>query len=488
MTRQYRVLIAIGSVLAFAACSPDSPNLVAPISAARNVPIRNPNSGRYILASNSGFPSDLATKVAKLGGKLERVHKGAGIAVVTNIPAGNLNQLNSIAGVDDVEPDFQISLNLPVAPIRSDVSAIASIGATSATNPSAAARYSFQWNMRLIGADKAWNAGKFGSSTVTVAIMDTGIDYDAPDLNGLVDLSRSVSFIPSDDSITATYFPSRNDISDYNGHGTNVATQVSSKAVALAGVTSMTTLIGVKVLDGQGSGPLSAVLTGVLYAADHGANVANMSLGGTFGKAGNGRYVNLIRQVFNYANSKGMLVVVAAGNDATDLDNNGRVFAEYCDAPHVICVSAVGPAVASDDPNSPAYYTNFGRKSIDVAAPGGNADAAGGFTVSNWPWGADIASWVWSYCSKTSLVFDSTGTVLGYAGCQGGNLLNGYIGTSQASPHVAGLAALLMADEGTRDPSRIKKKIEKTAIDFGKRSKDAYYGKGRISVSNALGF
>jgi subtilisin family serine protease len=122
-----------------------------------------------------------------------------------------------------------------------------------------------------------------------------------------------------------------------------------------------------------------------------------------------------------------------------------------------------------------------------VAGPGGNADEADGFPVSNWPWGPDIASWVWSYCSKTSLVFDSTGAVLGYAGCQGGNLLNGYIGTSQATPHVAGLAALLMAEKGTGNPARIKMLIEKSAIDLGKHSKDPYYGKGRISVSNALG-
>lgn len=487
MNQRFRLSAALVSAIVFAACSPDGTNPVAPVSAARNVPTTGSTSGRYILASTAGFGSDLAAKVAALGGKLERVHTAAGMAVVSNIPAANAAQLSSLQGVDDVEPDINISLDLPVPPARSSLSSSATDAATSQSNPAAAARYSFQWNMRLIGAEKAWAAGKLGSASVTVAIMDTGIDYDAPDLNGLVDLSRSVSFIPSDDSITARYFPGRNDISDYNGHGTNVATQVSSKAVALAGVTSKTTLIGVKVLNGQGTGPLSTVLTGVLYSADHGADVANMSLGGSFAKPGNQRYVNLIKRIFNYANTKGMLVTVAAGNDSEDLDHNGNVYQAYCDAPHVICVSAVGPAVASDDPNTPAFYTNFGKNSIDVAAPGGNADAADGFPASIWPWGSDIASWVWSYCSKTSLVFDSTGTVLGYAGCQGGNLLTGYIGTSQATPHVAGLAALLMAEKGTGNPSRIKTLIENSAIDFGTHAKEPYYGKGRISVSNAFG-
>lgn len=489
MNQRYRVIAAITGAVAFVACSPDSPSPVAPtVSASRGVlsaPV--PTHGRYILSSSAGFGSNLASEIAKLGGKLERVHTGAGFAVVSNISDANAAQLASLNGVDDVEPDIQIALDLPVPSISSAVGSVVNDAATSQGNPAAAGRFAWQWNMRLIGADKAWAAGKLGSSSVTVAIMDTGIDYDAPDLNGLVDLSRSVSFIPSDDSITARFFPSRNPISDYNGHGTNVATQVSSKAVALAGVTSKTTLIGVKVLNGLGSGPLSTTLTGVLYSADHGANVANMSLGASFAKPGNRRYVNLIKRIFDYASRKGMLVVVAAGNEAEDLDQNGNVFEAYCDAPHVICVSAVGPRVAGDDPNTPAYYTNFGRKSIDVAAPGGNADAADGFPPSNWPWGADIASWVWSFCSKTTLAIDSTGTVLGYAGCQDGNRLTGFIGTSQATPHVAGLAALLFAQNPNADPSRIKTLIERSAIQLGEHRKDQYYGKGRISVANAVG-
>jgi hypothetical protein len=492
LTPKSRFISSLASLLAIAACSPDSSHPVAPpVSAARDIAPGTGTNGRYILASSAGFGANLASSIAKLGGKLDRVHQAAGFAVVSNISDANASQLIAIKGVDDVEPDISVSLNQPVAPekfnLASSASSSPTVGTSSQDNPANAARYSFQWNMRLIGADKAWAVGKLGSPGVTVAIMDTGIDYDAPDLDGLVDLSRSVSFVPSDDSITATYFPSRNNISDYNGHGTNVATQVSSKAVALAGVTSKTTLIGVKVLNGQGTGSLSAILTGVLYSVDHGANIANMSLGGSFAKPGNHKYVNLIERIFNYANRKNMLIVVAAGNDAENLDQNGNVYEAYCDAPHVICVSAVGPAVASDDPNTPAFYTNYGRNSIDVAAPGGNADAADGYPTSNWPWGADIASWVWSYCSKTSLVFDSTGAIQGLAGCQSGTYLNGYIGTSQATPHVSGLAALLMSLYGTGNPPHIKKLIEKSAIDFTNKNKSAYYGKGRISVSNALG-
>jgi hypothetical protein len=488
--RSRPIAILLGT-LAVAACSPDGSNPVAPSpSSARSVATASSANGRYILASNSGFASDLTTQVEKLGGTLERVHAGAGIAVVTGITTANASKLGSISGVSEVEPDMQVSLSMPVAS-AADASAVVSDVATSQGNPTLAGRYAWQWNMRLIGADKAWAAGKLGSSSVTAAILDTGIDYDAPDLNGLVDLSRSTSFVPSDDAITAARYPSRNVISDYHGHGTNVATQVSSKALALAGVTSRTTLIGVKVLDGQGNGDLSWILNGVLWAADHGANVANMSLGGAFAKAGNGRYVGLINKVFNYAAQKGMLVVVAAGNDATDFDHDGNSLPTFCAMTQVVCVSAVGPATGADfatsGANAVAAYTNFGRSAISVAGPGGNADFAHGLAPSAWPWGVDIASWVWSYCSKTRLVFDANGNVLGDTACRAGNRLTGYIGTSQATPHVAGLAALLMAEHGIGQPSQIKAAIEKSAVDLGQPGTDPFYGKGRISVSNALG-
>lgn len=492
---------AVTALAAMAACSPDAPNPVAPSPSAS---VAAPSaSGRYILASNSGLPADLAAQVAKLGGSVVRVHAGAGIAVVAGISDANASQLASIKGVSDVQPDMVISLGTPVAAAEADASAPADAIASQA-NPTTASRYAWQWNMRLIGADKAWAAGKLGSSSVTVAIIDTGIDYDALDLNGLVDLSRSTSFVASDNALTSTYFPSRNPISDYNGHGTNVATQVSSKAVALAGVTSKTTLIGVKVLDASGHGSLADVLNGVLWAADNKADVANMSLGGGFAKAGNGRYVGLINRVFNYASRKGTLVVVAAGNDGADLDHDGNTMPTYCSQPQVVCVSAVGPttwdhvfptpttiAFSASPSNSdiPAFFTNYGRSSISVAGPGGNAvvDAAGNIVPSYWPWGFDIASWVWSFCSKTRIAgFTASGAPV-LTACTAGNRISGFIGTSQATPHVAGLAALLVAEKGAGHPAQIKAAIEQSAVDLGQPGTDPYFGKGRISVSNALG-
>jgi subtilisin family serine protease len=439
--------------------------------------------------NGAGVPSSFAAQAKSLGGTVIYSNAKAGFAYVSGLTAAAATQLGASTKAIDVQADTVVSLDTPHAAtyVRgSDVAA-------STAQPAAAFFYSWQWDMRLIDADKAWAAGKLGSKSVTVAILDTGIDYDSPDLNGLVDLSRSTSFVPSDDAITQKYFPSRSVISDYNGHGTNVASTVSSNALVFAGVTSKTTLIGVKVLSASGRGSTGAILSGVLWAADHGADVANMSIQGSFVKAGNGRLVATINRVMAYAKQQGMLVVVAAGNSETDLDHDGNAFQDFCSATHVVCVSSVGPVIASQAfpqltpaADQPAFYTNFGRSAIDVAAPGGNADPSFA-VVSNWPWGPDIASWIWSFCSKTSIEkFTSTGVPV-LSICAEGDILAGDIGTSQATPHVSGLAALLVAEKGHSNPSQIKNAIEKSAIDLGQPGTDPYYGKGRIDVARALG-
>jgi len=467
---------ALLAAVALAACSTDS---TGPAATPR-VPARAASAitGQYLVTfKGNGIPADFAARVQGLGGSVLYSHAGVGFAAVSGLSDAAAAQLGSSASVADVGADEEIQ-----ADIGPSVEAELSDVIASQANPASGLRYPFQWNMRQIHADQAWAAGKLGSPAITVAILDSGLDYDIADLNGLVDLTRSVSFIPGDDAITATYFPGRHPVTDYNGHGTNVAQQVSSKAFALAGVTSRTTLIGVKVLGGTGSGPLSAILSGITWAADHGANVANMSLGGGFAKAGNGRYVSLINKTLSYAKQKGMLVVVSAGNDASNMDADGNLFRTYCGVVHVVCVSSVGPTMATGNGDTPSYYTNFGRSAISVAAPGGNA----GSTLSAWPWGNDSVSWVWGYCSKTRLAGLTTAGVPVLTACTSGGRLTGYIGTSQASPHVAGLAALIMAEYGT-DPVQTKHRIEASAIDLGQPGTDPFFGRGRIDVARALG-
>jgi len=473
--KRFGTMSVLLAAAALAACSGDS---LGPAAAPR-APARESGAaaGQYLVTFKGQIPADFAQRVAALGGTVLYQHAGVGFAAVSGLNDGTAAQLGAGGGIADVALDAEVQ-----ADIGPSVEADASDVIESQTNPATAARYNFQWNMRLIHANQAWAAGKLGSPNVTVAILDTGIDYGVNDLNGLVDLSRSTSFIPADNALTATYFPTLNPVIDYHGHGTNVASQVSSKAVALSGVTSRTTLIGVKVLSRTGGGPLSAILAGIAWAADHGANVANMSLGGGFSKAGNGRFVSLINKTFNYAKQKGMLIVVAAGNDAADLDHNGNMLVTYCDQPHVICVSSVGPVLSTGNGDISSYYTNFGRSAITVAAPGGNA----GNTLSAWPWGLDSVSWVWAYCSRARLAgLTSSGAPI-LTACSAGNRITGYIGTSQATPHVAGLAALLMAEYGT-DAVQTRQRIMSSAVDLGEPGTDPYFGRGRIDVARALG-
>ena len=93
---------------------------------------------------------------------------------------------------------------------------------------------------------------------------------------------------------------------------------------------------------------------------------------------------------------------------------------------------------------------------------------------------------MWSFCSKTTLA-DLPAGIPVLAGCESGRVVTGFIGTSQATPHVAGLAASLMAEQGTGQPSQIKNAIEKSADDLGQPGTDPFYGRGRINVAKAFG-
>jgi subtilisin family serine protease len=464
--RFHKTLAALG-ILAVAACdqdpvappTADSP-LATPDVAFQDVPLSQDASPQHLIMTRKAPDQGLLDAIAEAGGEVVFQHD-IGFVFVRGLSDDAAAELSGVKGVTDVQADewFAIDAGLSGDPSAARIA--------SPDDPTTATQYARQWNMRAIAADEAWAAGRLGSPDVTVAILDTGIDYLYPDLQGRVDLGRSISFVEIDDLFAEFFFPDRELITDLHFHGTHVAATAVSNALVTAGVTSGATLMGVKVCTFTDfSCSFGAVISGLLHAADNGADVLNLSLGGGFPKAGNGRFVGFINSTFNYVRSQGATIVVAAGNAGSDLDRNGNFYASYCDTPATICVAATGPLGAESpvgpffDVDAPTTYTNFGRSAIDVAAPGGTGVAP-----------------VWAGCSTTSLLL---------APCQTGIFIVGLTGTSMASPHVAGLAALLVEDYG-RNPGRIKTAIQQGADDLGQRGTDPFYGKGRINVANTLG-
>jgi lantibiotic leader peptide-processing serine protease len=526
---------------ALGACA-DSPVEVTRAPMPRlNVTGSTPATARHVvLLSRGAGRDDFAQSVSSLGGTVIARHEDAGFAVVEGLSADGAATLARSRGVQAVEPDLVAQVVEPGAFTVETGADAADAGTASASDPTTAVRFPRQWNMRAIGAPAAWAAGRLGAASVKVAILDSGTDDGHLDLAGRVDASRSASFLPTSSvaaaratgdcfnptdhelingrpafSISPTkscaalpaFFPGKPAWTDLNGHGSYTGSIVSSNAVRLAGVTSNVKLMAVKVLNARGSGSFSAILQGVAFATDNGADVINMSLGAVFLQ--HGGYISFLNGITRYAHSRGVTIVVAAGNEGLDLDHSGGIYEAFCSSGMVICVSATGPVIARSSlpngpvnvdgpfflptPDEPAIYSNYGTSSVDVAAPGGNYAVSGNTVVS--------AVSLWSACSTTALdyhpaVAPPPGSPEGTppsppfytkSVCTTGNtFISGAFGTSAASPHVAGLAALLVEDLG-RNPGQIRTTIQQTADDLGKPGVDPRYGKGRINVPRALG-
>ena len=204
-------------------------------------------------------------------------------------------------------------------------------------------RYPAQWGLPKVGAPAAWNVAR--GKGVLVAIVDTGVDYNHPDLVGRVNVADGRDFVNDDD-----------DAWDDNGHGTHVSGIVAAtmdNEVGIAGLAPECVILPVKVLGAAGSGGSYDVARGIMYAADHAARIINLSV------AEDGPWPEAFMQsAVEYAQSKGCIVIAAAGNG--DSSGGASYPARYTD---VVGVAAV------DSQNARAAFSNYGE-GIDVAAPG----------------------------------------------------------------------------------------------------------------------
>ena len=204
-------------------------------------------------------------------------------------------------------------------------------------------RYGDQYAPQQIGADTAWDT-TLGSSSVTVAVVDTGIQYDHADLSAQFGSDKGHDFV-DDDSNPYPDAPSN----EYHGtHVAGIASGTTNNGTGIAGISNSTLLSG-RALDESGSGSLSDISDAIVWAGNQGADVLNMSLGG-------GGYNQTMKNAVSDAHGKGVTIVCAAGNSSTSVGYP----AAYSEC---IAVSAV------DNNENLASFSNYGSK-IELAAPG----------------------------------------------------------------------------------------------------------------------
>ncbi|MBU0573683.1 MAG: S8 family serine peptidase [Candidatus Margulisbacteria bacterium] len=311
--------------------------------------------------------------------------------------------------------------------------------------------YDDQWGMKTINAPGAWDITT-GSSNVIVAVIDTGVDYNHPELsscmwsntdeiadNGIDDDGNGYI----DDVRGADFYNRRTDPMDDHGHGTHCAgiiSEAGNNGAGIAGLSWNSKIMPLKALNSEGYGWEEDLAEAIIYAVDNGADVLSNSWGGW----GNDE---LIDDAMAYAYSMGCVIVAAAGNDSNDVDLYGPANLDT-----VIAVASINHS------NSRSYFSNWGD-SIELAAPG-----------------EDVLS------------LRAAGTDM-YGG--GGHIVgtNYYRsdGTSMACPHVAGVAALVIANKPAFNNEQVRIAMQNSADDLGDAGKDDYYGYSRVNAVRALG-
>lgn len=295
-----------------------------------------------------------------------------------------------------------------------------------------------QWNLRRIRMPEAWDV-TLGANAPNVAVIDSGVDASHPDLAGKVQ--------PGWSAITNTP-----DVHDTEGHGTHVAGLIAAQTnntQGIAGVTWSGRVVPVKVSRADGTTQSPVVAAAINWAVDNGLRIINLSLGGPYPS-------EILRRTVERARQHGVLIVAAAGNCGRGGDN--------CTERHQIEYPAAFPGVlavgATTFDDQIATYSTQGRY-VGITAPGGDvADSTD----------SDDRRWIFGPVPRTI-------NPSGYTG---------FVGTSQAAPHVAGVAALVWEVAPRLTADEVAALLRETALDLGPPGWDPAFGFGRLDAAAAL--
>jgi serine protease len=349
--------------------------------------------------------------------------------------------------------------------------------------------YSRQWNMPAINMETAWDINQGGDSSVVVAVLDTGVAYKTDvyrlqRFDGRTLRTVEVPVAAANDLATANRFVSPFDFiwgdeepSDFDGHGTHVAGTIGQSTNNNSGLTGIAFNVrimplkvcasawdalfllavdGVSQVDPDFSVcPDSEQAEAIRYAADHGAKVINMSLGG------GGVQSRAVGDALRYAVGRGVFVAIAAGNEFEEGNPTSHPASFGPEIAGVMGVGAIGRN------NQRAFYSNTGAY-VEIAAPGGNS-REGGAAGMIYQQTLNPSTFGVTLIQPRFDVFQEAP----------------FQGTSMASPHVAGLAALLIS-QGITDPATIEAAIRHFAKDLGTAGRDNEFGDGLIDARATL--
>jgi lantibiotic leader peptide-processing serine protease len=517
----------IAGAIVVAACAYDAP--VTPtgntITAAKVS--SSPATTPYIIDFvGNQLPADLAAQVAKAGGTLTASIGQIGVATASSADPSFADRAVKISRVFSVSRDPMVQWVQPEHVFEAGESAVSPGGevvvepdtAFGSTEPFRRA----QWVPDAISAPAAWDAGARGAGA-RVAILDGGIRDTHVDIAPELDVAHSRSFVP-DTAHLGMFRPfntdsalrrstMRCDSAETFWHATHVAGIVAAPGnnAGTVGIAPSATIISVKVLHCD-SGAFSWILNGIVYAATPiaeggaGADVINMSLGVSFehqahdttgkvlrdsltGKVihtarGAALLARAIAKATTYAYQRGVTVVAALGNEATDLDHTNDLISLPAMAPHVIAVSATAPvgfALGATNFDRPASYTNYGQSAVSFAAGGGDV-ALNSTSICGIPRNPSGSGFLIAPCPFFDLVL---------APCRGAVETSNTTyclaaGTSMAAPVVAGVAALIIGKFGRIGPAAVEQRLRQSADDLGKPGNDDFYGGGRVNALRAV--